>query len=118
VLLFSAWLALVGFSAILQFIFPPATQADDATLWGWGYDAWSSARFVSLCLFMLMTLIHVLLQWSWVCNYLVSRLSRVTGRKLAAAPAERTLYGVGFLIVLLTLLGILLTAAEFAVQRG
>ena len=118
VLLLAGFLTLVWLSAVLQFLFPPATKAGACTLWGLGYDDWSTIRFASLCVFCLMTLIHLILQWNWICHFIVSRVSRATDRKIVVAPAVRTLYGVGGLIVVLTLLGVLLAAAEFAIKRG
>ena len=118
VLLLTGFLVLVWISAVLQFLFPPATEAGRCTLWGLGYDDWSTIRFASLCVFCLMTLIHLILQWNWICHFIVSRVARATDRKIIVAPAVRTLYGAGSLIVVLTLLGILLAAAEIAINRG
>lgn len=116
VLLLISLLGLVWTSAILQLVFPPPTTADGWSLWGWGYDTWSIARFAALCVFLLIVLIHVMLQWNWVCNYLSSRVSKARGEKVIIPKAVRTLYGVGTMIVILTLICILLAAAEFAVK--
>jgi hypothetical protein len=116
VLLLIALIGLVLTSAILQLVFPPATAAAGWSLWGWGYDTWSNARFASLCVFLLIALVHVMLQWNWVCNFVVTRLSRARGERVVVAKAVRTLYGVGTLIVILTLVCTLLAAAEFAVK--
>jgi len=118
VVLLTAFLAMTWVSSVLQFVFPPATQSGGCTLWGLGYDDWSTIRFASLCVFTLMTLIHLILQWNWICHFIVSRVSRATDHKIVVAPAVRTLYGVGSLIIVLTLLGILLAAAEFAFRAG
>lgn len=107
---------MVGASAILQFAFPLATQADGWSLWGWGYDRWSDVRFLGLCVFLVVALVHVMLQWNWVCGFVTSRLSRIRGERIVVPPAVRTLYGVATLIAVLTLLGALLTAATFMVQ--
>ncbi len=116
VLLLLALLPLVWTSAVLQLVFPPATTADAWSLWGWGYDSWSNVRFASLCVFLLIVLVHLMLQWNWVCNFLASRISRARGKKIVVAKAVRTLYGVATMIMILTLIGVLLAAAEFTVK--
>lgn len=116
VLLFLALLALLATSALLQFSFPPPTKAAGWTLWGWGYARWSNVRFVSLCVFVLITVVHLMLQWNWVCSFVASRMSWLLGRKVMVAHAVRTVYGVALLITILTLLGALLVLAEFMVH--
>lgn len=118
VLLLLALLILVWLSAALQLVFPPATTAGGWSLWGWSYDQWSTLRFVSLGVFLLIALVHVMLQWNWVCNFVAGHLSRLRGEKVVVAKAVRTLYGVTTLIVLLTALGVLLAAAEFSVRES
>jgi hypothetical protein len=109
-------LTLLAASAVLQFVFPPPTEAAGWALWGWGYTRWSDIRFVSLCVFVLTTVVHLMLQWNWVCNFVVSRVSWLLRRKVTVAPAVRTVYGVALLITILTLLGTLLVVAEFTVR--
>ena len=116
VLLFIAVLVLTWTSTTLQYVFPPPTRADGWRLWGWSYDAWSNLRFGSLCVFLLIALLHVMLQWNWVCNFIATRVARLRGQKLAVPKAIRTIYGVCTLIVILTLLGVLLAMAEFMVR--
>lgn len=116
IVLLASALTLIGVSATLQFVFPSPTKAGGWLLWGWTYDQWSEWQFASLCFFVLAALVHVMLQWDWVCTFVVSRLSRARGRKVVVPRAVRTLYGVGSLIVVLTLLGILLAVADFTVR--
>lgn len=116
VLLALAALALTWTSAALQFVFPAPTQADGWRLWGWSYDHWSNVRFGCLCIFLLIALLHVMLQWNWVCNFIVSRMARFRGEKVVVPKAIRTIYGVATLISILTVLGVLLAAAEIMVQ--
>lgn len=116
VLLLVAVLVLTWTSTAMQFVFPPPTQADDWFLWGWSYDTWSTFRFGSLCVFLVIALVHVMLQWDWVCSFVVTRLSRLRGERVVMPKAVRTIYGVATLIVLLTILGGLLAMAEFMVQ--
>lgn len=116
VILLVAISALTWASAVLQFVFPRPTRADGWTLWGWGYDAWSNLRFGLLCAFVAMVLLHVMLQWDWVCNFIASRLSRWRGKRVTIPKAIRTIYGVATLIMLLTGFCILLAIAEFTVR--
>jgi len=116
--LLAAVLVLAWISAMLQFVFPPATAADGWSLWGRSYDGWSRVRFGSLCAFLGIALLHVMLQWDWDCNFVASRLSRIRGEKIAVPKAVRTLYGVGMLIALLTTFLILLAIAQFMAQPG
>jgi hypothetical protein len=116
VILLLALLALVWTSLVVQFIFPPPSQAAGWTLWGWTLDRWSTVRFASLCAFLGVTLIHLMLQWDWVCSFVISHTSRLAGRKLVVARAERTLYGVGMLICVMTALGLPYAVAAFAVR--
>ena len=116
VLMLGAVVALTWVSATLQFVFPPATRADGWYLWGWSYDAWSNLRFGILCVFLLIALLHIMLQWNWVCNFVITRVGRLRGEKIVVPKAVRTIYGVATLIVILTLLGVLLALADFMVK--
>lgn len=118
VLLLLAVLVLTWTSATLQFVFPPPTRADGWLLWGWSYDTWSTFQFGSLCVFLMIALVHVMLQWDWVCSFVATRLTRLRGEKVVVPKAIRTIYGVALLIVILTMLGGLLTIAEFTVQSA
>lgn len=114
VFLFSAFLSLLWLSALLQFVFPPGTFAAGWTLWGIGYDSWSTARFVSLAIFTLCTLVHLILQWNWVCNFVSSRVARGRGK---LSDGVKTAYGVSTLIAVLCLIGLSLFVAAVAVRR-
>ncbi len=116
VLLALAALVLTWTSAALQFVFPAPTRADGWRLWGLSYDAWSNLRFACLCVFLLIALLHVMLQWNWVCNYIAGRVARFRGEKVVVPKAIRTIYGVATLIMILSVLGVLLAVAEIMVQ--
>ncbi len=112
-LLIIVWMGAV---AIVQFVFPPGTQAGGWTLWGRGYDSWRNIEFGCLAVYIVVVLVHLILHWSWVCNFVAMRYSRHVGRKVEVGESTRTLYGVATLIVILTVLGIVLCAAEFSVR--
>lgn len=112
-----SFLSLVWISFVLRFVFPPATTADGWRLWGWTYDQWLDLHFGCLCLLALGVLIHVMLHWSWVCGVLTTRLLPAKGKRRPWDDGERTLVGVGLMVVLLNLLGIAMAAAMFTVQH-
>ena len=103
-------LCAVWTAAVVQFLFPPGTQASGWTVWGVGYDAWCIIHSVSLAVLVIMVLVHLILHWTWVCGLIASRL----GRKGKMLDGVKTMYGVSTLVVVLTVLGLLLAAAQFA----
>ncbi len=105
-------------SAIVQFVFPRGTAAVGWTLWGLGYDAWCVIQFVCLSAFTLMILIHLILHWTWICAFVVTRVGKKSGRDAKLSDGVKTLWGVSFLVAVLTLLGALLAAAYFSVVPG
>jgi hypothetical protein len=117
VLLLVPFLALVWTSAVVRFVFPRGTVADGYSLWGMSHDRWCDVQFGALCVFCLVVLIHVLIHWAWICNYLASRLSRWKGTRVTIDDGLKTIYGVGFLIVLLTTLGLALAVASVMIAR-
>jgi len=116
VVLFLTFLSVLWTSALLQFVFPPATRADGWQLWGWTYDQWHTASFVCLAVFTLGTLVHLILQWGWICNFLASRITKRKGTRVSIPDGIKTLYGVGTLAATLGVLGILLAVAEIMIN--
>lgn len=115
VLLFTAFVVVVCVSAILKITFPAPTAAAGWTLWSLSLDQWTDVQFASQCVFLLFVLIHLMLQWNWICNFVSSRLSGLTGKKIAPPKAVRTLYGVTLLITFLSVVAALLVAAELTI---
>ncbi len=100
-------------SIILQFVFPAQAAATPGwKLWGMTFDEWRNAQFVSLCLFALLAVEHVVLHWNWVCSILATR---ILGLK-KPDEASQAVYGVGTFIVILVLTMATLLAATFSVQ--
>lgn len=106
--------ALGWISATLQIVFPPPTQADDWTLWGFNYDDWRDGQFIILCAFACGILVHVMMHWNWVCSVIAVQILRVRERP---DQGMQTIYGVGLLIVLLHLIGAGVVAAMLCVHR-
>ncbi len=112
VLLLIAFVVHLWTAALVQFIFPKSTDATGWSVWGMDYDRWATASFVSLMVFTLLTLLHLILQWRWICNFIVSRWAKRTGNKIELHDGIKTIYGVGTLIVILSVLGLTLAVAE------
>lgn len=102
---------------VIRFIFPPGTLAAGWTLWGATYDQWLEFQFGALCLFAMAVLLHIMLHWTWVCGVIAGRFFRqASGKKRLWDDGQRTLIGVGFLIVLLNILGLGFAAAMLMVR--
>lgn len=115
-LLLGAFSSLAATAVVVRFVFPPGTQADRWTLWGHGYDAWVGLLFNLLAVLAVGILVHVMLHWSWVCGVVASRLSKWRGRTIRIDEANQTVYGVGLLVVLFTLIGMCVAAAALQIK--
>jgi hypothetical protein len=111
------FVSLIGVTAIVRFIFPPATLSAGWVLWGWSLDGWLDLQFLIVAAFMLAVVLHVMLHWNWVCGVVANRYSKRKGRVERIDDANKTLWGVGFLILVLTFMGILLAVAASAIDR-
>lgn len=103
-------------SFVLYFVFPQGTEAAGWRLWGWGYDAWSRVQICLLGLFAVNVLVHLILHWTWVIGYVSARLSKLLGHTVRPHESAKTIYGVSTLIAVLTLLGLLVLIADFAIK--
>lgn len=111
------FLVLLWSATIVRFVFPPGPDADGWLLWGGGYRAWSDFQFATLCVFALGVLIHVMLHWTWVCGVATTRFSRKpAGQRTKLDDGQRTIIGVGAMIVILNIMGIGIAAAVLMVQ--
>jgi hypothetical protein len=115
-LLLITFLALLWTAFVLRFVFPPAMSAEGWRLWGQSYDQWYGLLFGILCVLAGGVLLHVMLHWSWVCGVITSKLWRSKAKK-AWSEGEQTLIGVGFMVVLINLLGVAFAAASLMIQR-
>lgn len=116
VVMLVAFLGLLFTAGLVEFVFPPGTRAQGWSVWGFDYDAWSRARLVCLALFTIMVVVHLILQWSWVCNFITNRINKATGRKGKLPDGIKTLYGVGTLIAVLGGIGGLIAIAAITVH--
>ena len=105
-------------SVVLRYVFPVATKSEDWSLWGMNYLAWADIQFATLCVMAAAILLHVMLHWTWVCG-MVENWQRKRRGVAAGAKADtgnRTLWGVGLLIVILNVLGVGIAAAALSIQ--
>ncbi|MBL9081534.1 MAG: DUF4405 domain-containing protein [Planctomycetales bacterium] len=115
-LLLAVFTALAAVGMVLRFVFPRPTQADGHTLWGYDYDQWSAAWFNLFAGFALLILVHVMLHWTWICGVAGRIGSRALGRTVRVDEAVQTVYGVGLLILLLSIVGAFTAAAVLSLQ--
>jgi len=112
--LLMAFSTLACCSVIVRFIFPPGPEARGWLLWSLSYDQWATMQFALLSILSVGILIHVMLHWSWVCGVVATRLAR--DKKAKLDDGTQTIYGVGFLIVIVNLLGLAIAAAALSIQ--
>jgi hypothetical protein len=116
VILLVTFLAGLWSILVIRVVFPPGTTAGGWRLWGLTYDNWFDLQFGLWCGFALSVLLHVMLHWTWVCGFVTSRMLRSDhGKKRQLTDGERTLFGVGLLVLVFTILGVGLAAAMFTV---
>ena len=66
---------------------------------------------------VLGVLVHVMLHWTWVCGVMAGRFFRhAGGKKRMWNDGQRTLIGVGLLVILFNILGLGFAAAMLMVQ--
>lgn len=107
------FLTLAWVSVVLHFVFPPGTAAEGWLLWGFGYLQWRGFQFGTLAALGAAVLLHVMLHWSWVCGVFFAQIRRTKSRP---DDGMQTIYGVGFLILVLNLLGAGFAAAMLTIQ--
>ena len=103
-------------AAVLRFVFPAPTLARGWRLWGHGYDAWANFQFFLMTVIALAVLLHVMMHWSWVCGVIVTKLIRSPERKPKPDDGTQTLWGVGMMIAVVTILGVLVALANLMVE--
>lgn len=112
-----AFTVLVWVSVIVRFVFPPAGAASGYLLWGLGLTEWMDVQFGVLAVFFFGIVLHLMLHWTWVCGVIGGRLFRSRdGSKRVMDDGQRTILGVGLMIVLLNVMGLGIALAVLSVQ--
>jgi len=112
-LLAMVFVALSIVAVIVQFVFPPGVGAKGWLLWRMNYGQWCSIQFGLLAFLGVGVVLHVMLHWTWVCSVIAKRLFK---SKEMPDDGIRTVYGVGFLIVLLLTSAICVGLAMMTIQ--
>ena len=111
------FVALLFFTVVLNYVFPPATVSQGWLLWGANYNQWVYFQFLVICTFTLLLLLHIMLHWTWVCGVTAGMLAKLRGGpKKMWDNGVRTIVGVGFMIVLLNILGLMIAIAALSIQ--
>lgn len=111
------FIVLVWVAVIVQFIFPPAENAAGYLLWGMSLSKFMEIQFGVLAVFFLGVVLHLMMHWSWVCGVIGSRLFRLKdGSKRSMDDGQRTILGVGLMIVLLNIMGLGIAAAALSIR--
>jgi hypothetical protein len=110
------FLSVLSTTGIVAIVFPPGTQATGWHLWGADYDEWSLIQAIAVALFALNVLLHLILHWTWVCGFITARVGRLRRQRGPLPDGIRTLYGVSTLVAILTLLGVIVGAAQFGIS--
>ena len=100
--LLAAFLLLVWISGVLHLVFPAGPAGFGWTVLGQALTQWRNLQFFTLIGLGLGLLVHVMLHWSWICGLIRTRFFNRPGRDETGAD---TLWGVGFLVALLHLVG-------------
>ena len=108
---------LVWVAVVVHFICPPAASARGWTLWGGTLDQWMAVEFACIAALALGILIHLMLHWSWVCGVFFGRVWNRGKSGPLPDDGTRTIYGVGFMIVILNVIGLLIAATALSIQR-
>ena len=116
-LLLIGFLVLIWVTVVIRFVFPSAGSSAGYVLWGMKLSEWLDFQFGVLACFAFGILLHLMLHWGWVCGILGSRFLRSRdGGKRKLDDGQRTILGVGLLIVILNVLGLGIAAAVMSIQ--
>lgn len=113
--LLALFVGLIWVSVVLRFVFPPGPLAAGWRLWGYTFDEWAGMQFGLLGVFTLGILVHVMLHWSWVCS--ISAAMMASTKRAKIDEGLQTIYGVGLLILILTVVGIGVAVASLLIEH-
>lgn len=112
VLLTVLWTRIVAFYVV------PTPRAGESALVLWGLDhaGWDALNFWLTMAFAIVILVHLILHWTWVSQFVHQRVKRWTRSRTVLNAGTQTMYGVGFLILVLMTAGSLLAVAAVAAR--
>jgi len=112
VLLTTLWTRIVTFWIVPQ----PVEGEHGLALWGMTHAAWDAVNFWVTMAFAVVILVHLILHWTWVSQFVHQRVKRRTRSTGLLDSGTQTVYGVGFMIVVFVVVGALLAVAAVAAR--
>lgn len=113
-LLLTAAAALAWVSVMLMVAFPIPTRTEGWKLFGMDFNQWRQVQFGLLVVAALLALEHLVLHWKWVCGVLVTKILKLKNKPDEAIQA---VYGVGFFIGSLLLMGAAIVVCMLCVVK-
>jgi hypothetical protein len=112
-------LTMISTGLLLYFILPPGSRGGHGLLfWGLDRHEWGDIHFWSAVALIVLMVLHVLLHWKWVCLTVYSWVNPEGFPQKKLTPRRRNLYGLGFFVLVVLLVGGFLTLATAGVTRG
>lgn len=96
--LFLGVLAMLVTGLLLAYVLPPRSHG--ASVWGLTRHEWGDVHFYIAAVTLAAMVLHLILNWGWVCVV----ASKVLHRRSAPGPAQRQVAGVVLVCVLLALI--------------
>jgi len=111
-------LVAVLWTRIVCYWIVPAVLGDQAPvkLWGMDHGGWDTVNFWLTMTFAVVILIHLILHWTWIAQFVHQRLKRRGWAGARLDSGTQTVYGVGFMIAIFTVAGGLLAVAAVAAK--
>lgn len=106
-LLFLGGVGLILTGLLIEFVLPPGSR--HASVWGWTRHEWGEIHFWIAMTILGLGLLHLLLNWGWVCS-VVSNALHLRSSKPTLRRQLRS--GLATVMVLLVLVGGFLFAAD------
>jgi len=114
-----AMLVMIASGLIVRYVLPAGSGGyglgPAKALWGMGRHEWGDVHFWTAVTLGTLLIVHVALHWSWVCGT-VRRWIAGTEATPKTTPLARNAYGVGFLGVVVILVGGFLWVAGASVE--
>lgn len=97
---------------------PPTAGGPPTALWGGTYADWDRINFCLTMGFAVVVLVHLILHWTWISQFVHQRVMRYTGGRRTLDSGTQTIYGVAFMIAVFTVFGGLLLVAAAMAKPG
>jgi len=108
----------VLWTRIVAFWIVPAPRAGVAPLglWGLTHAGWDAVNFWLTMGFAVVILLHLIMHWTWIAQFVHQRVQRRTGLRTVLHSGTQTIYGVGFMIVIFMVTGGMLAVAAIVAR--